>query len=213
MRSGGKKQVLQVSGIDFYPWDCSTSCSQNHWNQGSAIQLAFFTALLKYNWYTNLHIFNANNLMWEWCVVIYLCLQMTGSGRQKVKPHPSYWWVHWGERSCSRREENTLLPVSIRWEGGSLPPRRKSPRYGEFQVQDQQDALVLHHQEKQSPRNEAERYGEQNGEREQSEMNTFTQNGMKGQLSQTGSIYYKFLCSWTQHFISQNVLYIVETLS
>ena len=66
---------------------------------------------------------------------------MTGSGRQKVKPHPSYWWVHWGERSCSRREENTLLPVSIRWEGGSLPPRRKSPRYGEFQVQDQQGCV------------------------------------------------------------------------
>lgn len=104
---------------------CNTAC-------------VFFTALLKYNWYTYLHVFNANNLMWEWYVVIYLCLQMTGSGRQKVKPHPSYSCVHWGERSCSRYEENTLLAVSIRWEGGSLPPRGKLHRYGEFQVQDQQ---------------------------------------------------------------------------
>lgn len=101
----------------------------------------FFTALLTYNWYTYLHIFNANNLMWGWYVVIYLCLQMTGSGRQKVKPRPSYWWVHWGEGSCSRHEENTLLSVSIRWEGGSLPPRGKSHRYGEFQVQDQQGCV------------------------------------------------------------------------
>lgn len=93
--------------------------------------------------------------MWWWYTVIYKCQMSLESLHDKsmqakslTTPHPHlYDWVQWSERTCPRHEE-TVLPVSAKWEGDSLLPWEMSCRSEESGFRTKASQIILHHQGK-----------------------------------------------------------------
>lgn len=158
--------------------------------------------------------------MWWWYTVIYKCQMSLESlydksmqAKSLTTPHPHlYDWVHWSERTCPRHEE-TVLPVSAKWEGDSLLPWEMSCRSEESGFRTKASQIILHHQGKLRLRKERHTHSEGKQERAQSQMNTLPRNRLKTNCLRLG-VPTKILCSQapTQLSISYTIFCTIQTL-